>query len=68
MLTHTSSHSSGRHLDAARVGSVEEPHDASRHASWRMEALYACARACALGWYFIPPSLFFDPHGERPVR
>ncbi len=65
MLTHTSSDSPDRRLNAARVRTVAEPYDAPHDVSWRLEALNACARACALGWCLIPPSLLFSRYGER---
>ena len=68
MLTHTSSHSPRRDVDAGGLRFVDEPYDASYEASWRLEALYACARACALGWCVISPSLFFAPCDERADR
>jgi hypothetical protein len=57
-----------RHFDAARVASVADPYGASHDPSWRLEILYACARACALGCCYIPPSLFLAPHGDRDHR
>jgi hypothetical protein len=68
MLTFISSRRRRRHFDAARVTSVADPYGASQDPSWRVETLYACARACALGCCYIPPSLFLTPHGDRDHR
>jgi hypothetical protein len=67
MLTFISSRRR-RHFDAARVVSVAAPYGASDDLSWRLEILYACARACALGCGYIPPSLFLPPHGDSDHR
>ena len=67
MLTFISSRRR-RHFDAARVASVADPYRASHDPSWRLETLYACGRACALGCGYIPPSLFLPPHGDRDHR
>jgi hypothetical protein len=68
MLTFISSRRRRRHFDAARVASVADPYGASDDPSLGLEILYACARACALGCCYIPPSLFVTPHGDHDPR
>jgi hypothetical protein len=68
MLTFISSRRRRRHFDAARVASVADPYRSAQDPSWRLEILYACARACALGCCYIPPSLSLTSHGDRDHR
>jgi hypothetical protein len=68
MLTFISSRRRRRHFDAARMASAADPYGAPHDPSWRLEALYACARACALGCCCIPPSLFLPPHSDSDHR